>query len=300
VTGHPLRGRRHGGTAIEGEAAKLAAKLGAARRLRDRVQAEPPGRAMSANTCERLVEFVDRYGEHWATTLGQSPFDYTEITSTVPPGWRPLLNELHAALTEVDAAYVVEEFECRYGELCVDLSSARGRDATESLRAIIEEYERRSAGICEDCSAPAHTRDLGGWTRTLCDDCTPAAPDPPPAPNGSSTGQSGGPSQAGGRRWRAMRLRVTYPDPANPAAGVNYLLYVGPLVLGWFRQAGSDKGGARRSIEVTVYPPRHGRCQHHLIDTTTELTIRRVQLWTRITITPGIAYVLLASITWLR
>jgi hypothetical protein len=300
VSGHPLRGRRHGGTAIDSKAAKLGAKLGAARRLRDRVQAEPPGRAMSANTCERLVEFVDRYGEHWATTLGQSPFDYTEITSTVPPGWRPLLNELHAALTEVDAAYVVEEFECRYGELAVDLRSARGHDATEPLRAITEEYERRAESVCEDCAAPAQTRDLGGWTRTLCDDCTPAAPDPPPAPTGPSTGQSAGQSQASGRRWRAIRLRVTYPDPANPAAGANYLLYVGPLVLGWFRQPGSDNAGARRSIEVTVYPPRHGRCQHHLIDTTTELTIRRVQLWTRITITPGIAYVLLGSITWLR
>lgn len=48
---------------------------------------------------------------------------------------------------------------------------ARRRAANEKMFTIINEYENRSAKICESCSDPADMKQSGYWYKTLCDSC---------------------------------------------------------------------------------------------------------------------------------
>jgi hypothetical protein len=42
--------------------------------------------------------------------------------------------------------------------------------ASEEIFNIIDEYEKKSAEVCEDCGKPGEVRNLG-WIRTLCEKC---------------------------------------------------------------------------------------------------------------------------------
>ena len=53
----------------------------------------------------------------------------------------------------------------KYGELCFYMTSA-----TDEMFKLIDQAERESKTICEDCGQPGKLR-KGSWLRTLCDKC---------------------------------------------------------------------------------------------------------------------------------
>lgn len=90
------------------------------------------------------------------------------------PGWFKLIYELCVKLDEVirekypemvDTFEVVQVKE-KFGTLRFYVSSGN-----EEIYNIIDEYEHKSATICEMCGNIGHLNSRHGWYSTLCDDC---------------------------------------------------------------------------------------------------------------------------------
>lgn len=154
---HPLHGQRHRGQRIQPDA--LAEQLRAAARLREHFEEDRrSGQGISTDYTGELAAYVERYSEHWARVLDASPFDFRARSGSVGAGWSKLFAELDGRLSAIDPGYHVERVHEKYGELRVDVLSFRGREAQTALDALTDEFESRSAEICELCGQPRRLR----------------------------------------------------------------------------------------------------------------------------------------------
>ena len=86
-----------------------------------------------------------------------------ELQSCVGPGWHALIETCFNVCVEHDVS--VTQVKEKYGGLRFYVASA-----LPAVFAVIDECERLSYTVCEQCGEPGKPRE-GGWIRTLCDDC---------------------------------------------------------------------------------------------------------------------------------
>ena len=89
----------------------------------------------------------------------------------VGKGWQPLVDRLHADLTELLGDYQLNQVKQKDGGLryyisVPDGTAPRARDEADRLR---DEAEDRSLETCEECGAPGGPAWINSWTWTLCD-----------------------------------------------------------------------------------------------------------------------------------
>lgn len=90
------------------------------------------------------------------------------------PGWYPLINELSDKLETIiregkwdeDYTPCASQVKEKYGTLRFYMSTE-----TEEMFKLIEEYEKKSAKICEFCGKEGKMREANGWYSTRCDEC---------------------------------------------------------------------------------------------------------------------------------
>lgn len=78
-------------------------------------------------------------------------------------GWSALIHEAYDKLPPTTSITDVKE---KYGTLRIYCDAA-----PMSYHDILDSIEQKSAYVCEFCSAPATTTSIGGWLKTICQDC---------------------------------------------------------------------------------------------------------------------------------
>ena len=98
---------------------------------------------------------------------GYNPREVTrdEIKSFVGPGWGKLIDELLDDLKLLDWDGNVHQVKEKFGGLRFYIGSG-----SPEVHERIEQAERDSESICEDCGAPGKIRNRP-WLKTLCDEC---------------------------------------------------------------------------------------------------------------------------------
>ena len=81
-----------------------------------------------------------------------------------PPGWHPLIRELHKKLIEMGWAGEIQQIKEKFGGLRFYVSGA-----TDEQYQLIADYEDKTFDICETCGQPGELRKTS-WRRTLCDE----------------------------------------------------------------------------------------------------------------------------------
>lgn len=84
-----------------------------------------------------------------------------ELQMEVGPGWGELVEECFNTCVQHDVSVV--QVKEKFGGLRFYVGSA-----PKSVYDVIDECERRSYTICEQCGESGKPR-VGGWTKTLCD-----------------------------------------------------------------------------------------------------------------------------------
>lgn len=82
----------------------------------------------------------------------------------VGDGWFKILDELLEKLSKHDGVILAQVKE-KFGLLRVYINNG-----TDEVYKIIDEYESKSAHVCETCGDPGKSRG-GGWIYTVCDSC---------------------------------------------------------------------------------------------------------------------------------
>ena len=128
----------------------------------------------------------------------ESPRTVIDLQNDVGPGWRPLLAELHAELTEAGISYEALQVKEKFGILRVYISGSgewhptfdltipgqgtvtgtleEGSETWRRADAIVHAAEEKSRTVCEECGQPGVLRTDRFWLRTLCDACNTAYP----------------------------------------------------------------------------------------------------------------------------
>ena len=95
-------------------------------------------------------------------------------------GWYELLDELCAKIMEVyrqcnlEPDIHVAQVKEKYGSLCFYYSFenlAYDSEAARLIQTVVDTYERKSASVCRYCGKKGKTRQVRGWTVTLCEEC---------------------------------------------------------------------------------------------------------------------------------
>lgn len=87
-------------------------------------------------------------------------------------GWQSLIRELANKINQFISDYPeykdleISDIKEKWGGLRVHLSYY-----PPGIESIIGEYEEKSLKICEVCGKPGSLHNVGGWYKTLCDDC---------------------------------------------------------------------------------------------------------------------------------
>lgn len=85
----------------------------------------------------------------------------------VGEGWHDLIDPIaEKAKGEGVEVFGVKE---RFGSLRVVLKT--WNEASDELKQMIAEAEAESRKTCEECGNLGGRVDVGGWIKTLCDDC---------------------------------------------------------------------------------------------------------------------------------
>lgn len=84
------------------------------------------------------------------------------VGSEAPPGWNALVTPLIERCKQEGAS--IFQIKQKFGRLRFYADGV-----SRELRDQIDEAERASATVCEDCGAPGTLRSNGSWLRTLCD-----------------------------------------------------------------------------------------------------------------------------------
>ena len=85
-------------------------------------------------------------------------------------GWRLILLELHAHLTQIVPDYRIAQVKEKFGGLRYYIGSIPEGVFRESYD-LIDEAEQRSYETCEWCGKPGRENIKRGWVKTLCDAC---------------------------------------------------------------------------------------------------------------------------------
>jgi hypothetical protein len=84
-------------------------------------------------------------------------------------GWFNLLNELFTRMEKLqdkeDPFYIIQVKE-KFAGLRVYTTHG-----SNELYLLVEEYEKISYTVCENCGSSATVQNDGGWLRTLCEKC---------------------------------------------------------------------------------------------------------------------------------
>lgn len=91
------------------------------------------------------------------------------IGASVNPGWVPIVEELHAAILEIDPDYRVDQVKEKFGGLRFYYST--DSDRGDEIEALVKAAEMQAAATCEVCGAeaPDGPNTWGqGWLNTLC------------------------------------------------------------------------------------------------------------------------------------
>lgn len=91
----------------------------------------------------------------------------------VNKGWHSLILELHSKLLKIDPNYRIDQIKEKYSQLRYYANPVRVDLNDEEINKfynLIDEYEKKSALVCEFCGLPGRLATLG-WLKTLCDDC---------------------------------------------------------------------------------------------------------------------------------
>lgn len=84
-------------------------------------------------------------------------------------GWWPLIAELDRKLSAGWPGYRVDQVKSKFGTLHFYATFPGGYDSDG--QELINEYEQKSATICEDCGRPGTPGTEGAWVSTRCDAC---------------------------------------------------------------------------------------------------------------------------------
>lgn len=83
-------------------------------------------------------------------------------------GWNHLIEELIEKITpyaeDIELTINIIQIKEKFGMLTVYPDSYM-----EPIASIIDEYEKKSMTICEECGDPGEFRNDLGWKQTLCD-----------------------------------------------------------------------------------------------------------------------------------
>lgn len=88
--------------------------------------------------------------------------------SNVGAGWQALLQATVDKLNELDCTWRPFQVKEKFGELrfYIEATGEQANDAQE----LVNEAERESSTICEECGEDGETASVVGWYRTLCPD----------------------------------------------------------------------------------------------------------------------------------
>ena len=82
-------------------------------------------------------------------------------------GWLPLVAELLERVTALHPDIEIAQIKSKYASLRFYVN-----ETSDPVHELIDEYEKRSERVCEDCGAPGYPRyPRGRWVVTCCDAC---------------------------------------------------------------------------------------------------------------------------------
>jgi hypothetical protein len=91
-----------------------------------------------------------------------------EAKLLVGPGWSYLIDKLYNQFNQEEIPVFVSTVKEKYGTLRVYVGYA-----SEEILEFIDEVEKESSQVCEQCGSPGRAWTLCGWIQTLCDACAP-------------------------------------------------------------------------------------------------------------------------------
>lgn len=101
-----------------------------------------------------------------------------ESKTCVGEGWHDILDKIYDYLEELYAHYgivvTVSQVKEKFGGLrfYIDiLNYGNGEYDSDMIYYTIMAYESESYKTCEDCGKSGSTKNVFGWTKTLCDEC---------------------------------------------------------------------------------------------------------------------------------
>jgi hypothetical protein len=105
----------------------------------------------------------------------------------VGEGWRELIEECHSRLAREFPNYRFYAIKQKFGVLAFQATlRGDGSNPTDDDRArvasMVDEFEQRSATVCESCGRQGSLRDGRAVWITLCDGCDQRWPYPPVSP----------------------------------------------------------------------------------------------------------------------
>lgn len=100
-----------------------------------------------------------------------TPNQIPDWISQVGKGWAPLLRDLHEKLSKLDPGYRVSQVKEKFGSLRVYAVGGSNMVNSDLFQQMINEAERQSETVCENCGAPGEILPTPGWYLCLCDDC---------------------------------------------------------------------------------------------------------------------------------
>lgn len=91
-------------------------------------------------------------------------------TSEVGSGWRPIVEP---AIKEIEGLGVkITQVKEKFGGLRIYTGSMKSHDIADQVSAIITKAEAACAVTCENCGRPGRLRNLDGWMKTYCEECS--------------------------------------------------------------------------------------------------------------------------------
>lgn len=88
----------------------------------------------------------------------------------VGPGWAYLIDKAYNRFNQEDSPVFVSTVKEKFGTLRIYVDCAN-----DKILDFIDELEKESTHVCEQCGGSGRARKLQGWITILCDACAPIA-----------------------------------------------------------------------------------------------------------------------------
>lgn len=95
-----------------------------------------------------------------------------EMVINTMKGWSAIIQELYVKLEKFDISII--EIKEKWGVLRIiyDFEGNDNDEDRKKIREILQEAEDKSSVICELCGKDAELKNIDGWLKTYCNDCT--------------------------------------------------------------------------------------------------------------------------------